>query len=1466
MTVKNEAGLFYQGVKVSPDWDFSTIDTWSPLVTKLEPSDGEVTELLPALRMTFDEPVRLGTGSWIVRRADTGDAVLTVPVANGIVTDGEYYVSLYDLLHADVYPWNPLDSGTSYYIDVAPGTLVDHQGNAYEGISGPSGWNFRTVNNVPSLRYRGVNQEGATPELRMRFSEAVELGTGFIEIHRQTDNSLAERIAVSGGAMVGGTYHFSGGNGIRVTLDQPLADDQSYYVQVTSGTFRDLTGHGFSGVHAGAWTFRTADLTAPTATYSPDDGAESGVWPYLQMTFDEQVRFGNGSLILRRADTGEAISTVLITSGTTYYGNEAMWLYNNQLEWSPQTRRLDSGTSYYVDIAPGTFRDNAGNAYAGVIGPSGWDFRTTDYAPTLRYRGVDQAGATPELAMRFSEAIELGTGFIEIHRQSDNSLAERIAVSGGAMVGGTYHFSGGNGIRVTLGQPLANDQSYYVQVTSGTFRDLTGQGFSGVRAGEWRFQTADLTAPTATYSPDDGAESGVWPYLQMTFDEQVRFGAGSLILRRADTSEAVYTVPVTSGTTYYGSYGMWLSNNQLVWYPQTQLDSGTSYYVDIAPGTFRDNAGNAYAGVSGPSGWDFRTTDYAPKLRYRGVDQAGATPELRMRFSEAIELGTGFIEIHRQTDNSLAERIAVSGGAMTGGTYQFSGGNGIRVTLDQPLADDQSYYVQVTSGTFRDLTGHGFSGIHAGAWTFRTADLTAPTAAYSPDDGAESGVWPYLQMTFDEQVRFGTGSLILRRANTGEAVYTVPVTSGTTYYGSYGMWLSNNQLVWYPQTQLDSGTSYYVDIAPGTFRDNAGNAYAGVSGPSGWDFRTTDYAPTLRYRGVDQAGATPELAMRFSEAIELGTGFIEIHRQSDNSLAERIAVSGGTMMGGTYQFSGGNGIRVTLDQPLADDQSYYVQVTSGTFRDLTGQGFSGVHAGAWTFRTADLTAPTATYSPDDGAESGVWPVLRMTFDEQVRFGNGSLILRRADTGEAISTVLITSGTTYYGNEAMWLYNNQLEWSPQTRRLDSGTSYYVDIAPGTFRDNAGNAYAGVSGPSGWDFRTKDSPPKLLHFETDTDTLAPTLRMQFNEAIELGTGYINIYRNYDGSLAEQIVVSDGGMAGAAYEYSGISSIRIKTQQQLAQDQAYYVQIVPGTFKDLKGHGFSGYMENYWTFRTKVFTGTESNPLPNSTDSTSPVLPTDESKPPVVNVSGPNQVLVVPTLSESGQVSFTISAAPDNAMVYYYHEKFKKWIAVPSVKNGEILTATVPEGAWAAVIASDEIIQPADTVKSWANADILKLISIGIVNGYEDGSYRPNVESNRYEVAVMIARALAPETTKADQTALDQMPDQESIPVWARASVVYMVSHGIMGGSGGGFDGSSSITRAQLATIIGRLLPDPSDMKSVLYKDGDAPEWAKEGIAKAAHYGIMNGFPDGTFGSDQPVTREQLAKVLSALIEIL
>lgn len=108
----------------------------------------------------------------------------------------------------------------------------------------------------------------------------------------------------------------------------------------------------------------------------------------------------------------------------------------------------------------------------------------------------------------------------------------------------------------------------------------------------------------------------------------------------------------------------------------------------------------------------------------------------------------------------------------------------------------------------------------------------------------------------------------------------------------------------------------------------------------------------------------------------------------------------------------------------------------------------------------------------------------------------------------------------------------------------------------------------------------------------------------------------------------------------------------------------------------------------------------------------------------------------------------------------------------------------------------------------------------------------------------------------------PDVPDSADYAEA-VESLAEMGILrGDSYGYFNPNNTITRAEAATIICRMLGNEEDanrLKTSRFSDVSSSHWAVGYVAKAEELGIIGGYGNGKFGPSDAVTYEQMVKMI-------
>ncbi|MFD0676029.1 MULTISPECIES: cadherin-like beta sandwich domain-containing protein [unclassified Paenibacillus] len=229
---------------------------------------------------------------------------------------------------------------------------------------------------------------------------------------------------------------------------------------------------------------------------------------------------------------------------------------------------------------------------------------------------------------------------------------------------------------------------------------------------------------------------------------------------------------------------------------------------------------------------------------------------------------------------------------------------------------------------------------------------------------------------------------------------------------------------------------------------------------------------------------------------------------------------------------------------------------------------------------------------------------------------------------------------------------------------------------------------------------------------------------------------------------------------------------------------------------------------------------------------------------------------------------------AAVFYYDEGKKVWVEVTGSKiNGNQITAEVNHFTKFAVFAVDQATkqpitgQPTDTKSTvqlsdiaghWSEANIKQAVSKGIVNGYPDGTFKPNHTVTRAEFAVMLMNTLKPQGEGATLTFIDGA----KIGTWAQKAVAQAFQANIIKGyEDGSFRPEAEITRAEMAVMIANALGlvIESDIETGFADDKDVPVWSKGAVAAMKKQKLVEGKGGNEFGPAASTTRAEAVTVL-------
>ncbi|GMK41117.1 hypothetical protein PCCS19_41730 [Paenibacillus sp. CCS19] len=174
-------------------------------------------------------------------------------------------------------------------------------------------------------------------------------------------------------------------------------------------------------------------------------------------------------------------------------------------------------------------------------------------------------------------------------------------------------------------------------------------------------------------------------------------------------------------------------------------------------------------------------------------------------------------------------------------------------------------------------------------------------------------------------------------------------------------------------------------------------------------------------------------------------------------------------------------------------------------------------------------------------------------------------------------------------------------------------------------------------------------------------------------------------------------------------------------------------------------------------------------------------------------------------------------------------------------------------------------------WAQEYIIRLASKGVLNGYGDGTFKPNQKISRIETIVAAVRLMGlreQAESAAEMSSNLNFKDADQLKKkypWAVGYVAVALENDLFSETEDSIQPEKPATRLWSATILVKALKLEAEAKAasntkLTFKDAkQIPAGSVGYVAVALQKGIITGYNDNTFRPNQQVTRAELAALL-------
>jgi hypothetical protein len=241
-------------------------------------------------------------------------------------------------------------------------------------------------------------------------------------------------------------------------------------------------------------------------------------------------------------------------------------------------------------------------------------------------------------------------------------------------------------------------------------------------------------------------------------------------------------------------------------------------------------------------------------------------------------------------------------------------------------------------------------------------------------------------------------------------------------------------------------------------------------------------------------------------------------------------------------------------------------------------------------------------------------------------------------------------------------------------------------------------------------------------------------------------------------------------------------------------------------------------------------------------------------------------------SRTMNYNGTVDPKKVTAVLFNESLKKVTFVPTTfRNVDGKTMATVKRIGASIYALMELNKNfTDIASHWSQVDVQLLANKLVIDGMTDTTFAPDRNITRAEFAALVVRSLGIDPSGLST---DKFNDVKSSDWFVNVVGAAFKANLIDGYEDGSFRPNAQINREELATMVIRAMRyaglsptvSASEQDSLLNKFTDAGQivFAKAEIAAAINAGVINGMTDTTIGSRQQATRAQSATMLKRFL---
>ncbi|RTE05543.1 hypothetical protein EJQ19_24890 [Paenibacillus whitsoniae] len=179
------------------------------------------------------------------------------------------------------------------------------------------------------------------------------------------------------------------------------------------------------------------------------------------------------------------------------------------------------------------------------------------------------------------------------------------------------------------------------------------------------------------------------------------------------------------------------------------------------------------------------------------------------------------------------------------------------------------------------------------------------------------------------------------------------------------------------------------------------------------------------------------------------------------------------------------------------------------------------------------------------------------------------------------------------------------------------------------------------------------------------------------------------------------------------------------------------------------------------------------------------------------------------------------------------------------------------------ASDAVNPSDTKGHWAERTITTFVKLHVIDGYDDGTFKPDGNITRAEFAVILNRVFDLKGGDNPSTTLKDIDRH-----WAKDALKKLQDAGVIGGyDDDTFKPDNTITREEMVIMLSRVVnlnnleKDATKGNFTDLKDS----YAANEIKALAQAGVISGEADGKFDAERNATRAEALQIILKALEL-